>query len=83
MSFTSTATASKWDKSVENMWQRQTEHHSMNAYSARGNKTQTYSLHRYDLIVNGFGLCPVVVHNDYMILDRHTHNTFTGIAILF
>jgi hypothetical protein len=26
-------------------------------------------------------LCPVVVHNDYMVLDRHTHNTFTGITI--
>jgi hypothetical protein len=28
-------------------------------------------------------LCPVVVHNDYMVLDRHTHNTFTGTTILF
>jgi hypothetical protein len=26
-------------------------------------------------------LCPVVVHNDYMVLDRHTHNTFTGITL--
>jgi hypothetical protein len=26
--------------------------------------------------------CPVVVHNDYMVLDRHTHNTFTGTTIL-
>jgi hypothetical protein len=23
-------------------------------------------------------LCPVVVHNYYVVLDRHTHNTFTG-----
>jgi hypothetical protein len=28
------------------------------------------------------GLCPVVVHNDYVVLDRHTHNTFTGTTIL-
>jgi hypothetical protein len=34
-------------------------------------------------ILLGLGLCPVVVHNDYMVLDRHTHNTFTGITILF
>jgi hypothetical protein len=27
-------------------------------------------------------LCPVVVHNDYVVLDRHTHNTFTGTTIL-
>jgi hypothetical protein len=27
-------------------------------------------------------LCPVVVHNDYVVLDRRTHNTFTGTTIL-
>jgi hypothetical protein len=27
-------------------------------------------------------LCTVVVHNDYVVLDRHTHNTFTGTTIL-
>jgi hypothetical protein len=35
------------------------------------------------LLALKFGcLCPVVVHNDYVVLDRHTHNTFTGITIL-
>jgi hypothetical protein len=27
-------------------------------------------------------LCTVAVHNDYVVRDRHTHNTFTGITKL-
>jgi hypothetical protein len=39
--------------------------------------------HSFVLCWLEFGcLCPVVVHNDYVVLDRHTHNTFTGIFIL-
>jgi hypothetical protein len=46
-------------------------------------KGSFYGLHLFKYFLGLGCLCPVVVHNDYVVLDHHTHNTFTGITILF